>query len=977
MCLFGTPRWIAADGTTLTFVAERPFQLLAYLARKGDWVTRDHLAALFWPDRRDESARSNLRKIILGARQLVGAALESRGDLLRLAVDSDVSRFKAAVARDDLSATLQSAPGEFLRGMENAASAAFSDWLQFERTQLHGQLRRLVLERSETISPGSAGAAVARLLEVDPYDEEALRLKLRLLIDAGDRNGAQRALAEFEALLQIELGIAAGAQTRALLEQLHKPERVVPASPAMQTQLIGRERALQELDALLSQPDCRLLTITGPAGIGKTCFARHVAATRTDITWVELADLRSVDHVVQRLADALRIAVDDGNPLLDQLQAELRDRAAVLILDNAEHLVGVQPATVARFETIIEGLLGACPRLRLLVTSRARLNLASEWLLPLPGLQTPASGADSALQAPAARLFVARALRIQFDFDPRSDEAAIGEICRLTAGLPLALELCAGLLRVQSCAEIAADLRGDSRDSGDAAALLDGQLHEAFERSWQRLAPAAHSAFSTCALFVATFTREAAQAVANASVAVLARLIDQSLLEIERGPGSITRFRLHPLLRQFALSKLKADANQLERSNERLRAYYREWLASHGTIRGPQQVHALLALETEMPNLRAVWHTATVDRDARFLAAAIVPLMYYFEAKGRRREAMALFEPTYERLDRDNPAHADALANCARALSMLLWRDGAVARALAIATEGIALARRAHNRSALKGCLLNFGLAHWQAGNWDEARAAYEEALALAREEDELYGIAVFVGSLAIIDHETGAYEQAERRYRESLAVKRRLGEQRSVLTEMNNLGQLLTQLQRYPEAEQFFAEGLQLAREAAMTTMQPNLLFNLGTAQLGRGDVASARHSTESALALLADDRDPALEAEMHVQLAQIELKSANIESAQAQALLGLQIAATIALPPLSLLCLSRLGEVRLAQARPIHAARLFALVAAHPKTLAGDRADAAQRLAALPSHIALTGADAESGLDRTIAALLAEDAD
>ncbi len=238
----------------------------------------------------------------------------------------------------------------------------------------------------------------------------------------------------------------------------------------------------------------------------------------------------------------------------------------------------------------------------------------------------------------------------------------------------------------------------------------------------------------------------------------------------------------------------------------------REWLAgTEQALRGAEQPKALAALEQKLPDCHAAWGYAMEQRDAQFIEHATLSLMYYYEARGRRVEGVALFSAAQRALEVDGDAAAGALAMLARAVSTLRYRSGEMALTISTATRGIALARRANARPALKGCLLNLGLAQYQRGQLNLARGCFEEALALARDDRDLPGIGAFVNSLAMVEQETGDSAAAEARYREALGIFRELQNSRGMLTALNNLALLLLESKRAPDALPLYEEGLRL----------------------------------------------------------------------------------------------------------------------------------------------------------------------
>ncbi|MGH6914682.1 MAG: ATP-binding protein, partial [Geminicoccales bacterium] len=404
--------------------------------------------------------------------------------------------------------------------------------------------------------------------------------------------------------------------------------------PLEPTPLVGRRADLAEAAGLLATPLCRLLTLVGPGGVGKTRLAIHLAAQAGNafpdgIRFVSLQGIAAPDLLVPALAGALRLPLSGTDDPRTRLLGHLRAKAMLLVLDSFEHLLDGA--------TLLADLLGAAPRVKLVVSSRVALNLRQEWLYPVQGLPYPPDPArdrpaaeDAEARAdmapaqaspadqpeahaetdgayPAAQLFVERARHVRRDFSLEAEGAEVARICRLVGGLPLAIELAASWTKVLPCATIA-----DEITSGLgmlATSLRDvperhRSMQAVFDHSWRLLSDQERNVLARLSVFRGDFDRTAAEQVTGASLHILSALVDHSMLRAESGG----RYRLHDLLRQYAEARLGEMPGAADRAHERRCAYYADFLdARLADVLGGRQRESVAEIELELDNVRTAW----------------------------------------------------------------------------------------------------------------------------------------------------------------------------------------------------------------------------------------------------------------------------------------------------------------------------------------------------------------------------------
>ncbi len=579
--LLGAPRvWHADEWRDLPL--DKRLGLLTYLACAATWVPRERLSYLFWPDVPTARARMNLRQLLARTRSLpLGDALEGDEARLRWGVESDVGELRRALASEDWRAATYAYTGDLAEGLEVSDAVEFAGWLGLERSQLRESFRRAALRHAASAvdagRPEEAEATYARLLALDPLDEAVVRASMRLHATYGDPEEAHRLYLRFAERLADELDLEPAASTRAVLDEVTR-EATGPAGATRQgpwpgaaepapragprepiTSFVGREAELRVVEERLTGDECRLLTVLGPGGVGKTRLALRAAASlrprfEDGVVTVALAGVASTDELPIAVAGAAGVSLRGGRPPLDQVVTALRDRHALLLLDEFDRLVSGA--------LVVAELLAECPRLRCLVTSRERLRLQVEWLLPLDGLPVPASAvadADEALTYGALRLLADRARQVAPAFELRGDDLDAGvALCRLLGGLPLGVELAAGSLRTLSPRQVLEAIEGDVLSLTSDALDLPSRhrsLRAAFEHSWSLLSASERAAYRRLAAFAGEFGAAAAETVAGASPDLLAALAEKSLLRAA-GAG---RYVMHALLRELARGKLEED----------------------------------------------------------------------------------------------------------------------------------------------------------------------------------------------------------------------------------------------------------------------------------------------------------------------------------------------------------------------------------------------------------------------------------
>lgn len=773
------------------------------------------------------------------------------------------------------------------------------------------------------------------------------------------------------------------------MQGLARPSHRRPPLPRPLTPFVGRERELADLGRLLADPDCRLLTLVGPGGFGKTRLALQAAAQvdglEPEPCFVDLQAVRAPGLLAQAIADALDLPLSGAAPPSAQLIGHLREKRCLLVLDNFEHLLDLDAAT-AEAAAFLSDLLQAAHGVKLLVTSREALNLLGEWRYPVGGLSFPRAGSAPAPTETygAVQLFVQAARRVRPDFSPADEAAGITRLCQLVQGMPLALELAAAWTRTLACAAIADEIAG-------GAELLHANLRNLpehhrsvqaiFRQTWERLTAEEQAVFARLAVFRAGFEVAAALPVAGATLPALGALLDKALIQRDADG----RYSLHELLRQFAEARLAETPDLAAEAHARHAGYYADYLKGwQADMQGGQQAVAIRHIAANLDNIRAAWQWLVEAAEVGGLQKAAYSLHYYFQFQSRYQEG------------------ADAFAQAARSLAARHPPGPALAEALVyqgwfcIRLGHFAAARTVleQSRSILESLNLPaptgagrdpvnaLGILAVVVGDYDEARRLGEAARRTHAANDDPGNLmdAHYVLTSAALAQ--GEYEAARRHAQQAYALSQSLNDHWMMAYILNDLGSVARALGDYAQARGHFQASYDLRLAFNDPEGMAVALSHLGRVARLQNDYAAARELYTRSCALYRDLNDRGGLASALLGIGEAAVQTDDWEAARDALRQALQIAVEIEWRPFALTCLVAAADLWRRTGDLEQAVPALTLAARHPGTDRETREAAAAGLVdlmeALPPERfeaaqAGTGPGQADGLERMVQVVLA----
>jgi predicted ATPase len=570
------------------------------------------------------------------------------------------------------------------------------------------------------------------------------------------------------------------------------------------------------------------------------------------VWFISLASVSGAEFIATAIGNTLPMNLYGPDEPKVQLLNYLQEKTLLLVLDNMEHL--------PEGGDLLAELLREAPSVRLLITSRERLNLHGEWTFEIGGLSLPSSeGVEGWESYSAVALFLQAARRIQTNFKlPKEEWAALVQICRLMEGMPLGIELAAAWVHLLSCGEIAREIERNldfltvtARDIPER----HRSLRAAFDHSWNLLPADERRVLRRLSVFRGGFKREAAEQVARANLPLLSALVDKSLLR----RTEVGRYDLHELVRQYAASHFQEVPQEQGSTHDNHCSYYARFLWERDErLRSSAQTATVAELKADLDNIRLAWRWAVAQHRITEIRQFIRPLSWFYELCGWYQEAEMLLKEAEVMLRQSVPVESadyeiemnQQLAEYRLALGEVLAHEGYFclrgsehSRAQQLLEEGLELLTPGGDQLALANALMwsGFVSSRYQ-GNYAGAEALLQQSLSLSRQLNNSWNVAMTLCRLGSLAHGLNRPQEAYRLFREGLEILRRTGDPSGIAYSLSSLGTVATTLERHTEAQGLLQESLSISREIGNRWEVGFALTGLGLDAQAQGDYAQAR---------------------------------------------------------------------------------------------------------------------------------------
>ncbi len=856
MFFLGQPK-IERDGVLIKVPLQKALALLATLAVTSERQSRDFLSTFLWPEYDPHASFNNLRVSLHILRKAIGEEWllidrEGIGLFQKENLWVDVHQFNDLISNlkshnhsktiicteciSKLSEAIQLYRGNFLEGFTLTDSIEFDDWQRFQQNALSQRaldaLNKLVIFYTDQGDYHQAILFAQRWLTLDPTNESAHQALMKLYCWTNQRNAAINQYRECAQLLEKELGEKPQETTKEIYQAIKEyrlapplvSAKLVSITPRPITQVgsttpfLGRVKELSEIAERLRNPACRLLTLIGPSGIGKTRLALQAALDNelvfpNGVWYIPLVAVNTPDLIATKIVEGLGISLEGQEDLQSQLLNYLKNKKALLILDNFEHILeGV---------SIIEGILKQAPDIKMMITSCERLNLQLEWLYLVPGLDYPTQAGGSIEEYSAVQLFLYKARQVNPNFILlENDNPYIVRICQILDGMPLGIELAASWTHLLSCQEIAKEIEQDldfltvsTRD----LPMRHRSLKTVFERSWNLLSDEERRVIKYLSIFRGGFTRQAAEELSGANLALLSSLTNKSFLHRSLNG----KYEILEISRKYIQKKLKEDPRDWESIMDRHAEYYSDYLHEReDQLKGGRQIEALREISDDIENIDMAWHWMVTRSKGREIDRSQECLHLFYNMRSWLHKGVEIFSEAVEKLRfmvaNENEGKKENQLILARLLARLGYfydRTGQYEKAEGVLQESISLFCELDKQTEMALSLRGLARLSLDLENYIQSKKLFRSSLKISEDNNDTWEMIRCLDSLGFIALYFGEYAEARQYLEKGVALSKTNGDQWGTAWCLMDLGFIALIERSYQEAEQTLQECLMITK--------------------------------------------------------------------------------------------------------------------------------------------------------------------
>lgn len=850
LSLFGFPTISLHDEPIRDFISQKSVVLFCYLVVEKRVHAREELAGLFWTDMSQERAMSNLRQALHNLQKLLPDYLI----VTRLTVEfndhqpyiTDYSLFQKNNLIEMEALNLYQA--DFMAGININDDSEIAYWIETKRE--HYKLRFLdVLERSlidyfNRRDIASSKQIAQQLIKHDPYHELGHHILWRILVSQGRLVEAISNIDSYHQLLQNDLGLPFTEETQRITQQIklaHQTKR--HNIPEAISPFIGREAEIAHIQQLLMKSECSLVTITGIGGVGKSRLAQEFGRSQAGyyingVTYIALTVISDMVYFQSVLAEALNLPIQNMNDPQQEIESFLAKREMLIIFDNAEHLPS--------FANAIARLLQIAPSIHIIITSRHKLNLREEWVIPLEGLPI-----NKEIFSPSIDLLIQTAQRNGHLIEHNQDTVML---CEILQGLPLGIELAGAMINAHNTTELLNDVRHNFdhlQSQWINAETHHKNLRAIFQTTWDKLTSEEQTVLTALSIFDHTFTTNSALVIAQTTSQQLDNLVSWSLL-VSRDNSY---FDMHAVIRTYSREYQSDDALL-----SRFKKYYLDIIKeAELAFTGRQMPEAIQIIKNEINGIRQFWETLLYDRTITLLIRVLYTLHRFYEGIGWYIEGLALFRKSMDRLELNLliPEERQLSGRMKMHMAGILLRLGQVSNAYVMAQEAVDhLQFDKNDRIGLAFALNALGIAQLYQGEMKTACQTLEQCADIYRqlEMPELLKPLINLGG---IYNRLGDGHKARILFQEAHEIARDIQDIMGEFHITNALGVNHMLDNDYDNARHYIERALKLSTEAGFLSGQTIALSNLGDIHTLIGEAQTGIQYARDAIHLARDIED------------------------------------------------------------------------------------------------------------------------